>query len=545
MTPDAIRQTYDALSRLTVWQALERTALRLPDKTALVEGDRRLTFSQLRARAEELSRGLAARGLRKGDVAAIYMRNSVEFVTVFYALQRLGVVVAWLNPLYRETEARFILEDSGARTVFLFEEWQGFRYLEAVASLRSGLPKLETVVVAPGPGAAGGRGPGVVALSEIGAPGGEAVEVTTDDLSMLIYTSGTTGRPKGAAINQSQVVRAGFSYTQGVDACEDDVFLGFLPMSHAYGCGSLLLQPILLGATLVLLDRFSTTAAFDLIERERCTIQLAAPAHYLMELADPTRASRDLRSLRAGLIAGQIAPEGLIARVQEEMGLYLSSFLGSSEVGPGLSIILPFGTPLAVREESIGYPIEGTRARVVDPVTGEDLAPGQPGELLLSGWHVMQGYWNNPAETANQLRDGWLHTGDLVVVDGDGRLRILGRIKEFINRGGLKIIPSELEGLLVRHPDVAEACVVPTPNPVLGESICACLRMMPGATRLTLAEVRAFLEGKVAPYKLPDELLVLDEFPRMPGGLKLNRFGSGGVRELAAQATDKETVARR
>jgi fatty-acyl-CoA synthase len=456
-------------------------------------------------------------------------------------------VVAWLNPSYRQTEARFILENSRAKALFLFEEWQGFDYLSAILSLGA-LGDLETIVAVRHQEGFSPADPRVRRLADVRGPEEAAtrapVVVAPDDLSMLIYTSGTTGRPKGAMITQSQVVRAGFSYSLGVDATEDDVFIGALPMSHSYGCGALLVQPVLLGATLALLDVFSPQGAFALIEKEKVTLQLGAPAHFVMELAHPKRRDYDLSSLRAGLTAGQIAPAGLITRVEQEMGVHIASFLGCSEVGPGLCIILPYQTSLEVRERSIGYALPGTEARAVHPETGEALGPGEQGELVLSGWHVTQGYWRNPEETAHQIRDGWLHTGDLVIRDEDGCFTILGRLKELINRGGFKVVPSEIESMLVQHPSVAEVCVVGTPNPVLGESICVCLRLEEGSSCPTLDELRGYLDGRVAPFKLPDELLVLDDLPRMPGGVKVNRFGAGGVAELARESDEKQVRSR-
>jgi acyl-CoA synthetase (AMP-forming)/AMP-acid ligase II len=546
MNASKVQEIYDRLSGYTVWQIIAESLQRLPDKIALVQGGRRLTYAELAKDVERLSTALTEAGLKKGDHVAMYMKNSIEFVELFYALQRLGVVVAWLNPSYRESEARFILQNSGARAVFIFEKWQGFDYLEMISTLKPELPKLELVVVAGREANADGGLKGLRRFEEL-TPAGTTVPLPAlkpSDLSMLIYTSGTTGKPKGAMLSQSQVVRAGFSYSLGTDATEDDIFLGFLPMGHSYGCGALLVQPLLLGATLVIMEAFNPKEAFRLIQEEKVTIQLAAPAHYIMELNDPQRGEYDLSSVRAGLIAGQIAPEGLISRVHEEMGIYISSFLGASEVGPGLSIILPCGTDLATRERYIGYPIYDTKIRIIDPETGEDRQSGEPGELLLSGWHVMGGYWNNPGETANQLKNGWLYTGDLVVREGNGPVQILGRIKECINRGGFKMIPSELEGLIVKHPSVSEACVVGTPNPVLGESICVCVKTNAGASKLTLADLRAFIGGKIAPYKLPDELLVLPDFPRLGGGLKINRFGAGGVIELAKTSTEKEFYRR-
>jgi len=519
----------------------------LPEKAAVIEGDRRLTYSELVAESSRLADGLTAAGLVNGDVVGVYLPNSTELVALFYALQKIGAVVAWLNPSYRQTEARFILENSGAKALFLFEEWQGFDYLSAILGL-GGLNDLEMIVAVRHREGFVPSDPRVRTLAEVrgleSTGVAAAAAVSPDDLSMLIYTSGTTGRPKGAMITQSQVVRAGFAYSLGVDATEDDTFIGALPMSHSYGCGALLVQPVVLGATLALLDVFSPQAAFALIEKEKVTLQLGAPAHFVMELASPKRGDYDLSSLRAGLTAGQIVPAGLITRVEQEMGLHIASFLGCSEVGPGLCLILPYPMPLEVRERSIGYALPGTEARVIDPATGEELGPGVQGELVLSGWHVTQGYWRNPEETAHQIPDGLLHTGDLVMRDEDGCFSISGRLKEMINRGGFKIIPYELESMLVQHENVAEVCVVGTPNPVLGESICVCVRLEEGASCPTLDELRGYLDGRVAPFKLPDELLVLDDLPRMPGGVKINRFGPGGVAELAKDSDQKQVRSR-
>jgi fatty-acyl-CoA synthase len=329
----------------------------------------------------------------------------------------------------------------------------------------------------------------------------------------------------------------------GVQATSEDVFIGILPMSHSYGCGSTLILPTLLRSTLVLMDKFDAEKAFQLIEKERITLQLAAPAHYILELNHPRRSHYDLSSLRAGLIAGQIAPEGLLTRVQKEMGIYLTSFWGASEVGPGLGIICPYPSPLEIRESFIGKAIDGTMVRVADPETRKEVPDGQMGELTLKGWHVLKGYWNNPEETRKQVIDGWLHMGDLVSREKEGYLKIYGRTKDLINRGGYKVYPYELESLITDHPKVQDVCVVATPNPILGESICACVIPRTGQT-LTLKDLRDFLHGKIAPHKLPDELCIMKEFPRLSGGIKLNKFGRGGLAELAQKDLNREKYRR-
>lgn len=529
------------LEKLTVGQVLERSANQSPDKIAVVDGERRTTYKALNAMADALAASLAGMGFKKGDRVAIYMKNSIEFVVAFYALQKLGVIVVWVNAIYRMHEARFILQNSEAKGVFIFSEWDGYHYMDEILGLRNELPELKAVIVA-----GDGAGEGLYAFNDLvdkglgRTPPAVAVD-PTDDLSMLLYTSGTTGKPKGAMIRHSAAVRGGWGYSVGTRASADDIFIGFLPMSHSYGCGSILIQPILLRATVVLMDKFEAEKAFALIEREKITLQLAAPAHYIMELNHKSRSHYDLSSLRAGLIAGQIAPEGLITRVEKEMNVYLTSFWGASEVGPGLGTMCPYPSPLDLREKYIGLPLTDTRIRIVDPVTREELPDGEIGELTLSGWHVMKGYWKNPEETRKQIIDGWLFMGDLASREKNGYLRIYGRSKDLINRGGYKIYPYELESLIGDHPKVAQVCVVATPNPVLGESICACVIAHPNEN-VSLKEIRDFLKEKIAPHKLPDELCIMDDFPRLSGSIKIKKFGKDGLTELAQKDETRDRI---
>jgi acyl-CoA synthetase (AMP-forming)/AMP-acid ligase II len=531
------------LKRVSLGKALEEAAAIAPDKTALVEGEKRRTFKELDAMANALAVSLQELGLRKGDRIAIYMKSSIEFVVSFYAIEKLGGIVAWVNPNYRKTEAEFILRNSEAKGIVIFREWEGYDYLDAVLKMKENLPSLEfTLLVGEG------EGENLWRFNDLlnrgyGKSFSPPVIQSQEDLAMLIYTSGTTGRPKGAMITHFQAVNGGLRYSLGVQATSEDVFIGILPMSHSYGCGSTLILPTLLRSTLVLMDKFDAEKAFQLIEKERITLQLAAPAHYILELNHPKRSHYDLSSLRAGLIAGQIAPEGLITRVEKEMGVYLTSFWGASEVGPGLGIICPYPSPLEIRESYIGKPIEGTMVRVADPETRKEVPDGQMGELTLKGWHVLKGYWNNPEETRKQVIDGWLHMGDLVSREKEGYLKIYGRTKDLINRGGYKVYPYELESLINDHPKVQDVCVVATPNPILGESICACVIPGTGQT-LTLKDLRDFLHGKIAPHKLPDELCIMKEFPRLSGGIKLNKFGRGGLAELAQKDVDREKYRR-
>jgi fatty-acyl-CoA synthase len=520
------------LNTLSVSQVLERAAALASDKIAVVDGDRRKTYQELNKMATRLALSLSELGFGKGDRVAIYMKNSVELMIAFYGLQKIGAVVAWVSPNYRRSEAEFILKNSQSKAVFIFREWEGHDYLASIQEMRPELPDLTSVFVV-----GDAEGAGVQAFHELlkGNARGELTPPSLnvgEDLSMLIYTSGTTGKPKGAMITQTQVVKAGWQYSLGVNAGSEDIFIGFLPMTHSYGCGSILVQPFLLLSSVVLMEKFDPKSAFELIEEEGITLQPGAPAHYIMELGHPERNTCNLGSLRAGLIAGQIAPEGLITKVEKEMGVYITSFWGASEVGPGVGIMNPYPSPLEIREKYVGRPIAGTRVRVVDSESRKEVPDGEIGELTLSGWHVMKGYWKNPQETEKQIVDGWLFMGDLASREKDGYVRIYGRTKDLINRGGFKIYPHELESYILEHPKVDQVCVVATANPVLGESICACVIPASNET-LTLSELRAFLKNKIAPYKLPDEMCTFSDFPRLSGGVKINKFGKGGLVELA------------
>ena len=270
---------------------------------------------------DALAAGLAEIVFKKGDRAAIYMKNSIALVVAFYALQKLGGIVAWVNPNYRKNEAEYILGNSEAKGVFIFDKWNGYDYLDNVLKIKKSCPGLKTVIHT-----GTEKRKGAYSFSGLIEDGyrkkySPAHIDTDEDLAMLLYTSGTTGSPKGAMITHFAAVRAGSEYSKGVNATSDDIFIGFLPMSHSYGCGSILIQPILLHATVILMDKFDTKNAFEIIEKEKVTLQLAAPAHYILELNHKSRKNYDTGSLRAGLNAGQIATEGLISRVEKEVGI--------------------------------------------------------------------------------------------------------------------------------------------------------------------------------------------------------------------------------
>jgi fatty-acyl-CoA synthase len=532
---------YEDIENLSVGAALERSAAMVPQKICVFFKDSTLTYKQLDEGSNALAASLQETGIEKGDRVAIYMFNRPEFYITFYALQKIGAIVAWINPGYRTQELSFILNNSQAKAIFVEKGTEGFDNFGLVQKLRNNLPYLSYVI-----SLGGGNGEKVFRFEEMVSRGRKkdfrkpVIDIHRD-LSMLIYTSGTTGVPKGSMITHYQVVRGGYSHVRGVRATADDIFMGILPLCHSYGCGTTLIQPVLIQASVILLETFNAEQALKAIDAQKPTLQHGAPAHYIMEMNHPNLDKYNLSSLRAGYLAGQICPEEVI-QWGEDRGIYLSSSWGNSEVGPGAGTMCPFGTPLEVRKKSVGKPIPGTRVKVIDPATGKRLGTGEVGELMVKGPNVLKGYWQNPEETDKQLeKNGWLHTGDLISVDEKSFITMYGRSKDLINRGGLKIYPAEVESLILQHPHVSQVCVVGTSNPVLGESVCACV-IPKGDATISLNEIRAFLKGKVAKHKLPDELCIVSDFPRMPGGVKIRKFGVGGVQELASLDKNREKL---
>jgi fatty-acyl-CoA synthase/long-chain acyl-CoA synthetase len=514
----------------SVYGLMAQNSLRLPTKTALVVRDGRISFSDLKERVYGLAFGLKDLGIRRGDRFAICLPNSLELVTAFYALAGLGAITTWINPAYVGERFDFILSDSGARGIIMDPQGENFFRLNRRQCGEKRFPSLDFVIpTAPCEG--------FVSFLELG-PGKESLlqplpHADENDICTLIYTSGATGVPKGAPATHAQVVRQARVYTDALSARERDVFLGALPMFHSYGFISLLVQAVALGATLVVMDAWDAGEALRLIEKEKVSVHLAAPTHYIMEMKHPDFEKRDLGSLRSGLISGYVPPAELMLEIENRFNFHFCNFWGSSETGPGL--ISPWSAPREKRLFTVGKPVPGEEVRIVAPGAVREVPLGEMGELAVRGWNVIHGYWKNPVETERHFDgEGWYHTGDLAFVDPEGYVTIAGRTKDQINRGGLKIVPFDLEKNLLNHPGVHAVSVVGTHNPVLGESICACVIPERGWTP-NLKELRDFVEPLVGKKSLPDEMVAMECFPMLSGGVKINKYGTGGLQEAAQE----------
>ncbi|MGI5822431.1 MAG: class I adenylate-forming enzyme family protein [Dethiobacteria bacterium] len=531
--------SYEDVQDCTVGEVLERGALLCPDKEALVFGAKRINYYDLNVLVDSFAAAISELGFKKGDRIAIDLPNSPELVISFFAAAKLGLIATWLNPLYREAELKFILGNSKSKGIILKSGFQEHDYAGSVLKMKNDLPALQFIIDV------SARQDTIMFddLLKKGAPK-KYVKPEIDpreDYVMLIYTSGSTGIPKGAPHTHWQVIRQGFNYQQSLATTADDIFISFLPLYHLFGFGALFMSVLSTQGTLVLMETYDREEAFRLIEREKCTVHHAAPTHYILKLKDDLYKNYDLSSLRIGYTSGYVPPMELMVEIEEKLGVEVSNFWGSSEAGGAL--IFDHSDPSREKRfKTVGKPIEIMDIKIVDPETRAEKAVGEEGELMCRGPNVIKGYWENQAETeAHFDADGWFATGDLAFIDEGGYVTITGRTKDQINRGGLKVTPFELEKEISKHPNVHEVAIVATPNPVLGENICACVVPAPGKS-VTLAEIRDFLDGKIAKNKLPDELSVFDSFPRLVGGVKLNKFGAGGIKELAINDQNKQSV---
>ncbi|MBI5444282.1 MAG: acyl--CoA ligase [Deltaproteobacteria bacterium] len=526
---------------LTVGDMLTRSASLAPEKVALIHEDRRITYREIEERSNAIAAGLQRLGVRKGDRVAVCLENVPELVYSFFGVAKLGAITAWSNPAYRLEEIEFTLRNSGSKVAIFHRELKGFDYLKMLGEIRGNLPDLEHVIVLdPRPGDPVGD---LAKLQDENAGKGfERPSIEPRKEYVLFYnTGGTTGIPKAAAHTHYTAILRGTVNIDPLEITADDVTIAQLPLFHPLGGATALMLPMATQGSVVLMPEFHVEKSLQLIQEHRVALYHCAPAHILMSTQAPNFKKYDVSSLRTGLAGGFVWPPEVFERALNEMHLDLVHHWGMAEIG-GIGILCDPKEDRQRRYTSIGKALEG-EASVKDPETGKHLGPGEVGELVYRG-EIFKEYWNNPAETARSFdAEGWFHTGDMVMKDEYGFIRMMGRLKEQINRGGLKIVPADLESLLIEHPKIKEVCVTSTPNPVLGESICVCV-VPAGEEKPTLAELRTFLEPKIAKYKLPEELSIFESFPRLAGGVKYRKFGPGSIQEIASNDESREKLRR-
>jgi fatty-acyl-CoA synthase len=511
---------YSELKELNLWQLFDHSSTKFAEREALVSGSRRLTFGQLRQQIEQCAAGLYKHGIRKGDRIGLIMPNWAEFPITYWAAARLGAVLVPLNVRYRAQEIEYMLHNSEAKIVVTCANFGGFDFIHLLNEMRPRLPDLQTVVVV---GQAQG-GHGLVSWENLlhqAAPATlPALELDPQaDLFTIIYTSGTTGVPKGAMLTHANLVTNGLMMAEVMEITEQDRFLVCVPFFHIFGMSPCMVSSYGSGAAMVLLDIFKADDALRLVETEQITVHHGVPTMFILELNHPNFSSFNLSSLRTGIIAAAPAPAEVIRRIRREMGCEIASAYGLTETSPCLTMTT-FDDDDTVRAETVGRALPGVDIRIVDD-TDTDVPTGEIGELICRSNGVMQGYYKMPDATDAALRNGWFHTGDLATLDERGYVRIVGRKKEMIIRGGFKVYPREIEELYYHHPAVQEVAVVGLPDPVLGERTLVCIKLKEGQSAET-QEMLDFIHGKLADFKRPDYIRFVDAFP-MTGSGKIKK----------------------
>ena len=519
---------------VTVGDVLSRAAGALPDVEALVYADGpRYTFAALEREARDIARGLLAAGVEPGDRVAVWATNVPEWVVLQFALAKIGAVLVTVNTALRAAEVEYLLRQSEVSTVVTIRGFRGVDYVAALAQIgampgatRGAFPALRRIVFI-------GDDPpsGLIPYEDVRAGAGRisdaaleshARRVGLDDVINMQYTSGTTGFPKGVMLSSRNIVNNGFSLGRHLGFTPADRLCLCVPLFHCFGCVIGVLGSFTHGVCLCPVEAFDPARVLETVQRERCTALFGVPTMFLAELECADFRGCDLTSLRTGIMAGALCPEVLMRRVMTDMHLpEMTIAYGMTESSPAITIT-PRDASLAHRTQTVGLVMADQEVKVVDAATGETRPAGQRGELCVRGYNVMRGYYNNPDATRTAIDpDGWLHTGDEASIDADGYVRITGRIKDLIIRGGENIAPKEIEDCLRAHPSVADAYVYGVADAFFGEAVAAAVRRKPDAASGTTGSAEdliAWCAERLARFKVPRDVRFVDTFPMTASG---------------------------
>ncbi|WP_316519984.1 AMP-binding protein [Kitasatospora brasiliensis] len=499
----------------TIGENLDRAVRAFPERDALVDRAtaRRWTYAELAADVDALALGLLELGIAKGDRVGIWAPNCAEWTLTQYATAKLGAILVTVNPAYRAHELEYVLNQAGIRLLVAAERFKTSDYARMIEEVRPRCNELESVLLLGSPAwdavLATGKRADASRLAE------RQAELAPDDPINIQYTSGTTGFPKGATLSHHNILNNGYFVGELLDYSEQDRICIPVPFYHCFGMVMGNLAATSHGACMVIpAPSFEPGATLAAVAAERCTSLYGVPTMFIAELADPAFESYDLTSLRTGIMAGSPCPAEVMKEVIGRMGMaQVSICYGMTETSP-VSTQTRGDDPVERRVATVGRVGPHLEVKVVDPVTGLTVPRGEPGELCTRGYSVMLGYWGEPERTAEAVDAArWMHTGDLAVMDESGYLAITGRIKDMVIRGGENLYPREIEEFLYTHPDILDIQVIGVPDAKYGEELMAWIRMREGAEPLTAEAVREYCTGRLAHFKIPRYVHVVEEFP--------------------------------
>jgi long-chain acyl-CoA synthetase len=505
---------------------LSQTATNLPEKTAINFGERKISYAELDGLSNRLANALKELGVKKGERLALFLPNIPQFVIAYFGALKVGAVVTAVSPLHREREVEHQLSDSGAENIVVLDSL--FPIVENVWERT----QLKNVILTDledfSSKKPSNKNHGVLNFKEL-------IEKTPEktlqmqfqpdvDLAALQYTGGTTGTAKGVMLTHTNLCSNALAFASWIKGTTQDVFLAALPLFHIYGMTTSMTTPISLGAEMVLLPKFEPAKVLQTIERQRVTVYCGSPTMYSMLLANPELEKHDLTSIRVCISGAAPLPPQVQKRFMQVTGGFLAEGYGLTEASPVTHCTPVDKSMKTVKVGSIGLPLPGTEARIVDLETGQQtLAAGENGELAVKGPQVMRGYWQKPDETKMVLRDGWLLTGDVAYMDSDGYFYITDRKKDLIKYKDYSVYPRELEDVLYEHPAVKLCAVVGKPDDLVGEVPKAFVVLKDGL-EVKGEELTRFVNGKVAPYKAIREVEFRKELPISSAGKVLRRL---------------------
>lgn len=527
---------------LTIGKLLEKTAADAPDHEAVVYPDRglRYTYREFDQLCRKVAKGLMALGIDKGEHVAIWASNTPEWLTAQFASAKAGAVLVTANTNYQLSELEYVLKQSDATTLILMESYRGTSYIDIlcklIPELKEGepgrlaserLPFLKNIILL-----GDQRHPGMYLWDDLLKLSGSVSEKALDrrmerlkehDVINMQYTSGTTGFPKGVMLTHSNLANNAANIAECMNLSKKDRMCIPVPFFHCFGCVLGTLACVTAGATMVPVQEFSPKEVLSAVETEKCTALHGVPTMFIAELNDPDFASYDLSSLRTGIMAGSNCPIEVMKKVIDNMGMSeITIAYGQTEASPVITQTR-VNDSLKRRVETVGRALPNVEVKITEPGTNREVERGVQGELCTRGYHVMKGYYKNPEATAAVIdEDGFLHTGDLAVMDEEGYCRITGRLKDMIIRGGENIYPREIEEFLYKHPDILDVQIVGVPDETFGEEVSAWIKLKSGAS-MTADELKEYCKGKIARYKIPRYIAFVEEFPMTASG-KVQKF---------------------
>lgn len=538
----------------TVGELLEVQAKKYPEHEAVVYADRnlRMNYKEFNMLCRKGARGLMKLGVKKGEHIAAWSSNTPEWVVSQFATGKMGAVLVTVNTNYRTAELEYLLKQSDSTTIILMEQYKDASYIDMVYEIvpelktsepgkleSSNLPYLKNVIVM-----GEKRFPGTYSWQDILDMADGVTEEELDNQMATLkqsevinmqYTSGTTGFPKGVMLTHSNIVNNAYNVASAMKLTDQDRLCIPVPFFHCFGCVMGTLACATVGATMVPVQEFSPKAVLETVEKEKCTALHGVPTMFIAELNDPEFEKYDLSSLRTGIMAGSNCPIEVMKAVNEKMGATeITIAYGQTESSPVITQTRT-NDPLELRVETVGKALPEVEVKIVKPGTMEEVPRGVQGELCTRGYHVMEGYYKNPDATREAIdAEGWLHTGDLAVMDENGYCRVTGRLKDMIIRGGENIYPREIEEFLYRHPKVLDVQVVGIPDSVYGEEVMAWIILKDGES-VTPDEIKEYCKGKISKHKIPRYIEFTESYPMTASG-KIQKFK---LREQAMEAVEE------